>query len=349
KWSEKDNFDGATDVDGTPIDLADVDIISTVDPKTVGQYKVTYSFTDQQGKLRSVEVPVEVLANLAGIKAKSATESFRIGAKWSAKDNFDGATDVDGTPIDLADVDITSTVDPEKVGQYKVTYSFTDQQGELRSVEVPVEVLVNLAGIKVKSTTESFRIGAKWSEKDNFESATNVDGTAVALSDVDVTSTVDPETVGQYKVTYSFTDQQGKLRSVEVPVEVLANLAGIRVKFTTESFRIGAKWSAKDNFDSATDVDGTPINLSNIDIESTVNLEVAGQYKVTYSFTDQQGKLRNVEVPVDVLANMAGIKVKSKTESFRIGAKWSEKDNFDGATDVDGTPIDLADVDIIST
>ncbi|WP_430490940.1 bacterial Ig-like domain-containing protein [Lactiplantibacillus pentosus] len=349
KWSEKDNFDGATDVDGTPIDLADVDVISTVDPKTVGQYKVTYSFTDQQGKLRSVEVPVEVLANLAGIKAKSATESFRIGAKWSAKDNFDGATDVDGTPIDLADVDITSTVDPEKVGQYKVTYSFTDQQGELRSVEVPVEVLANLAGIRVKSTTESFRIGAKWSAKDNFESATNVDGTAVALSDVDVTSTVDPETVGQYKVTYSFTDQQGKLRSVEVPVEVLANLAGIRVKFTTESFRIGAKWSAKDNFDSATDVDGTPINLSNIDIESTVNLEVAGQYKVTYSFTDQQGKLRNVEVPVDVLANMAGIKVKSKTESFRIGAKWSEKDNFDGATDVDGTPIDLADVDVIST
>ncbi|WP_455389936.1 bacterial Ig-like domain-containing protein [Lactiplantibacillus pentosus] len=349
KWSEKDNFDGATDVDGTPIDLADVDVISTVDPKTVGQYKVTYSFTDQQGKLRSVEVPVEVLANLAGIKAKSATESFRIGAKWSAKDNFDGATDVDGTPIDLADVDITSTVDPEKVGQYKVTYSFTDQQGELRSVEVPVEVLANLAGIRVKSTTESFRIGAKWSAKDNFESATNVDGTAVALSDVGVTSTVDPETVGQYKVTYSFTDQQGKLRSVEVPVEVLANLAGIRVKFTTESFRIGAKWSAKDNFDSATDVDGTPINLSNIDIESTVNLEVAGQYKVTYSFTDQQGKLRNVEVPVDVLANMAGIKVKSKTESFRIGAKWSEKDNFDGATDVDGTPIDLADVDVIST
>ncbi|MDT7039436.1 bacterial Ig-like domain-containing protein [Lactiplantibacillus pentosus] len=349
KWSAEDNFDSATDVDGTPLGLSNVDVKSTVNTEVVGQYKVTYSFTDQQGKLRSVEVPVEVLANLAGIKAKSATESFRIGAKWSAKDNFDGATDVDGTPIDLADVDITSTVDPEKVGQYKVTYSFTDQQGELRSVEVPVEVLANLAGIRVKSTTESFRIGAKWSAKDNFESATNVDGTAVALSDVDVTSTVDPETVGQYKVTYSFTDQQGKLRSVEVPVEVLANLAGIRVKFTTESFRIGAKWSAKDNFDSATDVDGTPINLSNIDIESTVNLEVAGQYKVTYSFTDQQGKLRNVEVPVDVLANMAGIKVKSKTESFRIGAKWSEKDNFDGATDVDGTPIDLADVDVIST
>ena len=349
KWSEKDNFDSATDVDGTPIDLADVNIISTVDPKAVGQYKVTYSFTDQQGKLRSVEVPVEVLANMAGIKVKSKTESFRIGAKWSEKDNFDGVTDVDGTPIDLADVDITSTVDPEKVGQYKVMYSFTDQQGQLRKADVTVDVLANLAGIKVKSATESFRIGAKWSAKDNFESATNVDGTAVALSDVDVTSTVDSEKVGQYKVTYSFTDQQGQLRKANVTVDVLANLAGIRVKSTTESFRIGAKWSAKANFDSATDVDGTPIDLADVDIESTVNSEVVGQYTVTYSFTDQQGKLRSIEVPVEVLSNLAAIKVKSTAESFRIGAKWSEKDNFDSATDVDGTPIALSDVDITST
>ncbi|MBO9166028.1 bacterial Ig-like domain-containing protein [Lactiplantibacillus pentosus] len=349
KWSEKDNFDGATDVDGSPIDLADVNITSTVDPTTVGQYKVTYSFTDQQGKLRSVEVPVEVLANMAGIKVKSKTESFRIGAKWSEKDNFDGATDVDGTPIDLADVDVISTVDPKTIGQYKVTYSFTDQQGELRSIEVPVEVLANLAGIKVKSTAESFRIGAKWSEEDNFDSATDVDGTPINLSNIDIESTVNSEVAGQYKVTYSFTDQQGKLRSAEIPVEVLANLAGIKVKSTTESFRIGAKWSEKDNFDSATDVDGTPINLSNIDIESTVNSEVAGQYKVTYSFTDQQGNIRSVEVPVEVLANLAGIRIKSTTESFRIGAKWSAEDNFDSATDVDGTSVDLADVDIVST
>ncbi|WP_436697204.1 bacterial Ig-like domain-containing protein, partial [Lactiplantibacillus pentosus] len=349
KWSAEDNFDSATDVDGTLIDLADVDITSTVDSKAVGQYKVTYSFTDQQGELRSVEVPVEVLANLAGIKAKSATESFRSGAKWSTKDNFEGATDVDGTPIDLADVDITSTVDPEKVGQYKVTYSFTDQQGQLRKADVTVDVLANLAGIRVKSTTENFRIGAKWSEKDNFESATNVDGTAVALSDVDITSTVDPEKVGQYNVTYSFTDQQGQLRKADVTVDVLANLAGISAKSATESFHIGAKWSAKDNFEGATDVEGTPIDLANVDITSTVDPEKVGQYKVTYSFTDQQGQLRKADVTVDVLANLAGIKVKSTTESFRIGAKWSAEDNFDSATDVDGTPIDLADVDITST
>ncbi|MCT3306372.1 DUF5011 domain-containing protein, partial [Lactiplantibacillus pentosus] len=271
----------------------------------------------------SVEVPVEVLANLAGIKVKSATESFRIGAKWSEKDNFDGATDVDGTPIDLADVDITSTVDPEKVGQYKVTYSFTDQQGELRSVEVPVEVLANLASIKVKSTTESFHIGEKWSEENNFDSATDVDGTPLGLSNVDVESTVNPEVVGQYKVTYSFTDQQGQLRKADVTVNVLANLAGIKVKASTENFRIGAKWSEKDNFDSATDVDGTPIDLADVNIISTVDPKAVGQYEVTYSFTDQQGQIRSVEVPVEVLANLAGIKVKSATESFRIGAKWS--------------------------
>ncbi|MCT0163010.1 bacterial Ig-like domain-containing protein [Lactiplantibacillus pentosus] len=348
-WNPNSIVVNAIDVDGTTVENARIKRSGSVDITTPGDYKLTYSFTDSLGHEQSTGTTVTVLENMAGIKVKSTTERFRIGAKWSEKDNFDGATDVDGTPIDLADVDVISTVDSKAVGQYKVTYSFTDQQGKLRSVEVPVEVLANLAGIKVKSATESFRIGAKWSAEDNFESATNVDGTAVALSDVDITSTVDPEKIGQYKVTYSFTDQQGQLRKADVTVDVLANLAGIKAKSATEIFRIGAKWSAKDNFDSATDVDGTPIDLADVAVESTVNPEVVGQYKVTYSFTDQQGKLRSIEVPVEVLANLAGIKVKSTAESFRIGAKWSEKDNFDSATDVDGTPIALSDVDITST
>ncbi|MBU7447108.1 MULTISPECIES: BspA family leucine-rich repeat surface protein [Lactiplantibacillus] len=348
-WNPDSVVVNATDVDGSTVEDARIKCSGTVDMTTPGENKLTYSFVDSLGKEHSKDTTVTVLENLAGIKVKSTTESFRIGAKWSEENNFDSATDVDGTSVDLSNVAIESTVNSEVVGQYKVTYSFTDQQGQLRSIVVPVEVLANLADIRVKSKTESFRIGAKWSAEDNFDSATDVDGTPLGLSNVDVKSTVNTEVVGQYKVTYSFTDQQGKLRSAEVPVGVLANLAGIKVKSTTESFRIGAKWSEKDNFDSATDVDGTPINLSNIDIESTVNSEVVGQYKVTYSFTDQQGKLRSVEVPVEVLANLAGIRVKSTTESFRIGATWSEKDNFDGATDVDGTPIDLADVDITST
>ncbi|MCT4458268.1 DUF5011 domain-containing protein [Lactiplantibacillus paraplantarum] len=348
-WSVKDNLISATNVDGTPVDLASVEINSTVDANNVGKYEVTYSFTDQQGKLQKVVVPVEVLANLASIQVKAANESFRVDATWSAKDNLISATNVDGTSVDLASVEINSTVDAKNAGKYEVTYSFTDQQGKLQRVVVPVEVLANMASIQVKVANESFRIGATWSAKDNLISATDIDGSAIDLSKVQVESTVNPQTVGQYEVMYSFTDQQGKLQKVVVPVEVLANLAAIQIKSTNENFRIGATWSAKDNLISATNVDGTPVDLASVEINSTVDTKNAGKYEVTYSFTDQQGKLQKVVVPVEVLANLASIQVKSANESFRIGATWSAKDNLVSATDVDGSAIDLKNVQIDDT
>ncbi|AYG37031.1 DUF5011 domain-containing protein [Lactiplantibacillus pentosus] len=346
-WNPESIVITAVDVDGTTVENARIKRSGSVDITTPGDYKLTYSFTDSLGHEQSTGTTVTVLENMAGIKVKSTTESFRIGAKWSEKDNFDSATDVDGTPINLSNIDIESTVNSEVAGQYKVTYSFTDQQGKLRSAEVPVEVLANLAGIRAKFTTESFRIGAKWSAEDSFDSATDVDGTPVDLADIDITSTVDPEKVGQYKVTYSFTDQQGQLRKADVMVEVLANLAGIRVKSTTESFRIGAKWSEKDNFDCATNVDGTAVALSDVDITSTVDSKAVGQYKVTYSFTDQQGTVQQVIVPVNVLANYANFQLNQTELSFRAGDnRWQPESNIAAATDIDGRAIDLATMQI---
>ena len=346
-WNPESIVITAVDVDGTTVENARIKRSGSVDITTPGDYKLTYSFTDSLGHEQSTGTTVTVLENMAGIKVKSTTESFRIGAKWSEKDNFDSATDVDGTPINLSNIDIESTVNSEVAGQYKVTYSFTDQQGKLRSAEVPVEVLANLAGIRAKFTTESFRIGAKWSAEDSFDSATDVDGTPVDLADIDITSTVDPEKVGQYKVTYSFTDQQGQLRKADVMVEVLADLAGIRVKSTTESFRIGAKWSEKDNFESATNVDGTAVALSDVDITSTVDSKAVGQYMVTYSFTDQQGTVQQVIVPVNVLANYANLQLNQTELSFRAGDnRWQPESNIAAATDIDGRAIDLATMQI---
>ena len=348
-WSAKDNLISATDVDGSAVDLKNVQIDDTVNPQVVGQYEVTYSFTDQQGKVQKVVIPVEVLANMASIQIKATNESFRIGATWSTKDNLISATDVDGSAIDLSKVQINSTVKLQTVGQYEVTCSFTDQQGNLQKVVVPVEVLANLALIQVKSANESFRVGATWSAKNNLISATNVDGTPVNLASVEINSTVDAKNAGKYEVTCSFTDQQGNLQKVVVPVEVLANMASLQVKPTNKKFRTGATWSAKDNLISATDVDGSAVDLKNVQVESTVNLQAVGKYGVTYSFTDQQGKLQKVVVPVEVLANMASIQVKSVNESFRVGATWSAKDNLISATNVDGTTVDLASVEINST
>ncbi|MFR0815650.1 MAG: bacterial Ig-like domain-containing protein [Enterococcus casseliflavus] len=46
------------------------------------------------------------------------------GEHWTAKDNFDSATDRDGKPVDFGEVIVTGKADTTKAGEYMVTYSY---------------------------------------------------------------------------------------------------------------------------------------------------------------------------------------------------------------------------------
>lgn len=54
---------------------------------------------------------------------------------WNTADNFDGATDADGNPIDLKDVMVSGTVNPQ------VTYSYQNAVGNTISKTVAIHVV----------------------------------------------------------------------------------------------------------------------------------------------------------------------------------------------------------------
>ena len=123
-WTAQDNFDGAKDRDGNPVNFQDVQVTGTVDTTQPGKYKVTYSYGGVQK-----EIEVTVLQNQTRVDAHDST--LYTGDSWNAQNNFDGAKDRDGNPVNFQDVQVTGTVDTTQPGKYKVTYSYGGVQKEI--------------------------------------------------------------------------------------------------------------------------------------------------------------------------------------------------------------------------
>ena len=116
-WKAEDNFDNAIDKDGNPVDFKDVTVEGTVDTTKSGTYEVIYSY---EGVTSVATITVKAIQTAVNIH----DSTLYVESDWKAKDNFDGATDKDGNPVDFKDVTVEGTVDTTKAGTYEVTYSY---------------------------------------------------------------------------------------------------------------------------------------------------------------------------------------------------------------------------------
>ncbi|MBS9335850.1 mucin-binding protein [Fructobacillus papyrifericola] len=156
----------------------------------------------------------------------------------------------------------------------------------------------NQATLNVQDSTIVSGPNASWNAADNFLKAVNSDGSTVNLSDVKVDGTVDVKTPGEYDVTYSYTDKNGKLQKQTAKVTVMASKSNLEVKDLT--LWVGDSWDAKDNVVRATDEYGNSLNLKYVNVQGSVDTSKAGVYPLTYTYTDTSGnsftKTANVTV-----------------------------------------------------
>lgn len=140
-WNPKDGFTAGTNAEGQPINFDDVKVMGAdkVDPKTPGEYVVTYQYTDPTtGKVVTKDVTIDVVQSKASVNGHDST--IASGTTWSPADNFDGSTNAYGYSQDLRYVTVTGTVDTTKAGVYQITYSYTDIAGNKFTKVVNVTV-----------------------------------------------------------------------------------------------------------------------------------------------------------------------------------------------------------------
>ncbi|MCF6161156.1 bacterial Ig-like domain-containing protein [Furfurilactobacillus milii] len=345
-WTAGDNFDGATDAKGKPLQLSDVKVTGSVNPQVPGDYSVTYSYTDSQGNNFDKTVVVHVTASQASVKGHDSNLIAGPNTTWTAGDNFDGATDANGKPLQLSDVKTTGSVNPQIPGDYSVTYSYVDTQGNNVDKTVIVHVTASQESVTGHDSNLVAGPNTTWTASDNFDGATDANGKALQLSDIKVTGTVNAQVPGDYSVTYSYVDSQGNNVTKMVVVHVAASK--ISVLGHDSSLIAGPKtmWTLADNFDGATDINGKPLQLNDVTVSGSVNPQVAGDYSVVYSYVDGQGNNVSKTVAVHVLNSQASVTGHDSNLVAGPNTTWTAADNFDGATDITGKPLRLSDVNV---
>ncbi|MFT8394282.1 MAG: bacterial Ig-like domain-containing protein, partial [Liquorilactobacillus ghanensis] len=162
-----------------------------------------------------------VVASKAAIDAKDSTIIAGPNTKWNAKDNFTSATDENGNPLKVADLEVTGSVDPTKPGNYEITYSYTDGAGNKISKTITVTVVASKATIEAKDST--ITAGTAWNASNNFIGAKDENGRELRLSDLTISGKVDTQTPGRYTIVYSYTDSAGNTISKTITVTVIAS------------------------------------------------------------------------------------------------------------------------------
>ncbi|WP_415623767.1 bacterial Ig-like domain-containing protein, partial [Listeria welshimeri] len=103
------------------------------------------------------------------------------------------------------------------------------------------------------------------------------DGNSVDFADVTVEGTVDTSKAGTYEVKYSY---EGVTSVATITVKTIQTAVNVH----DSTLYIGTEWKAEDNFDSAIDNDGNPVDFADVTVEGTVDTSKAGTYEVSYSY-----------------------------------------------------------------
>ncbi|MGN5996925.1 bacterial Ig-like domain-containing protein [Enterococcus faecalis] len=153
-------------------------------------------------------------------------------------------------------------------------------------------LVTNKATLKVKDST--LYVGDNWTAASNFISATDKEGNAITVDDLEVEDSVNTSAPGVYEITY----KNGSL-SETAKVTVKENKATLKVKDST--LYVGDGWTSASNFVLATDKDGNGLTVDDLEVEGTVDTSTAGVYEVTY----KNGNLSET-VKVKVVAKQTG-------------------------------------------
>ena len=317
-WAAEDNFDQPVDRDNNPVSFADVNVEGSVDTKKSGSYEVVYRYDGVASK-----AVITVKADQTKVTAHDS--ELYTGDNWTAKDNFDNATDRDGSSVDFGDISVTGTVDTTQAGKYEVTYSY-------HGVESKATITVKANQTAVKVHDSELYTGDNWTAKDNFDNATDRDGSSVDFGDITVTGIVDTTKAGKYEVIYGY-------QGVESKALITVKADQTTVKVHDSELYTGGNWTGKDNFDSATDRDGKPVDFEDINATGTVDTTKAGKYEVTYSYHGIESKAL-----ITVKADQTSLNVHDST--MDQGDEWQPETNFDSATDRDGEEVAYSEVEV---
>jgi hypothetical protein len=281
--------------------------VSTVNPDVPGSYTITYNATYDNGTpsdpsddvaaaqvVRTVNIiddsPPAITLNGDDPLTPDVIETQEMTVECHT-----GFTDPGATANDACDgpatVVVTGTVDPDTVGTYTLTYSATDDHGTPADTSDDLVATVTRTIHVVDTTDPTLALnGANPMTVECHTAFTDPGATATDScagdlnSAIQVSGTVDPNTVGSYTLTYTVTDPSGNDATVERTVNVVDTAGPVITLNGNSTVTVECHTSYADAGATAFDACGNaavPVSTS-----GSVNVDVVGTYTITYTATD---------------------------------------------------------------
>lgn len=234
QFEEFDYMDGvsAKAYDGTDL-TDDITYEQTVNTDVADTYEVTYKVKDSKGKEVSKTINVTVIPNEKPVINVSDKEIYLN----SDFDPLEGVTASDAEDGEIKDIEYKGEVKTDEVGDYKITYTVTDKNGQKTEKTITVKVIVNQLPV-INVSDKTIYLNSDFDPLDGVTAYDPEDGTITKIN-VDLNE-VKTNELGQYKVTYSVTDsyEQTVTKTITVTVseKVLEEKDG-------EFYLDGIKWN----------------------------------------------------------------------------------------------------------
>ncbi|WP_228406350.1 bacterial Ig-like domain-containing protein [Lactiplantibacillus plantarum] len=295
KLTVADLVTGLTDAWGQTSQNYQNVMMTTINAQQARKQQVTLTYTDEVGNVKTATTTVTV--DQAALTTQPQMVIAGPTAKWDYHQGIGTITDGMGQPIAVNNAAITVVAMPDltvaHIGQPQtVQLVYTDSLGQQQTALVQVTTVATQAKISTRPVTVIAGPKTTWSLNDSVDWSTSLaaDGTLLTAAQrqrVTVDGTLNLRRAGNYPLTLSYMDRAGNLITVTTSIDILASQAQLQVR--DSQLTVGNTWAAQDNFERATDAQGQALTLADIAADGTVNTQRAGQYTLTYHYTDVAG------------------------------------------------------------
>lgn len=201
-----------------------IKVSGTVNTNKLGKYTLTYKVTDAYGNTASKKFTVSVLnttPTFSGVKNKTVglntTKDMKSGIKAKDRDGSDITSNIKVSAVgpDGKSVTLTNgkTLSFKKTGVYTVTYKVTGNLG--KSATKTCKITVQDRRVKLSVSNKTVKAGQADDIYIGVDSLKNYKGETLSIAqNVTAKGSVDFQTPGTYKVTYTATEKNYPSRKV---------------------------------------------------------------------------------------------------------------------------------------
>ncbi|MGL5244229.1 MAG: immunoglobulin-like domain-containing protein, partial [Sarcina sp.] len=331
-----DNFDNMYGVTATDTEDKDLTSLLTVkgnvDTSVLGTYNLIYSVIDSDNNITTSTRKITVRSNDKPVISGTTDKIIKIGEKF---DNLLGIKVKDTEDGEITNrIIVDGKVDVNTIGEYNLTYSVTDDDGNITSVNRRVMVRSNNKPTIIGANNYTIKVGDAFNAMDGVI-ATDTEDVELTNS-IQVNGSVDITKEGKYKLTYLVVDSDGNKSTVNRTIIVKSNEKPkiMGAKYTT--IKIGDLFNERAGIIAKDKEDGDL--TKNINIKGYVDINILGEYELTYSVIDKDGNISEFIRTVTVRSNEAPKILGVKNTIIKVG----EQINLtEGITAIDKEDNDL--------